>query len=386
MALDNHPAEPDAAQTSSAVSTALPPTEAGASNSGKDPLGFRVGHRRVFLWILVLAAILAVSLVAGIVIGSVNIPLSTTLDVLQAKLTGTPIPPESRVNEVVIWEIRTPRVILGMLVGAGLAMAGLVLQALVRNMLADPYIIGINSGASCGAAAAILFGWGAGLGEYALQGSAFIGATLASILIFFVARSQGRMTSVRLLMSGVAIGYALSALTSFMIFASDSVEGSRSVMFWLLGSLGLANWNGSLLVVAVVVGVVGAFLWLCSRMLDALTLGDETALTLGIHPERFRMIMLVASCLLVGTVVAMAGSIGFVGLVIPHFARRLVGGAHRATIPVAALLGAILLLWADIFARWLLAPEEIPIGIITALIGAPFLIILVRRMYAPSSS
>lgn len=325
-------------------------------------------------------------MVAGVVIGSVNVPVPDTLSVIQAKLLGSEIPQESRVNEVVIWEIRTPRVILGALVGAGLAMAGLVLQALVRNMLADPYIIGINSGASCGAAAAILFGLGAGLGEYALQGSAFIGATLASLLIFFVARSQGRMTSIRLLMAGVAIGYALSALTSFMIFASDSAEGSRSVMFWLLGSLGLANWNGALLAVFVVVIVVGAFLWLCSRMLDALTLGDETALTLGIHPERFRMIMLVASCLLVGTLVAMAGSIGFVGLVIPHFARRLVGGAHRAAIPVAALLGSILLLWADVLSRWILAPEEVPIGIITALVGAPFLVMLVRRMYAPTSA
>lgn len=352
----------------------------------EDPLGFRAGHRRVIIWLVLLLIVLGVSMVAGVVIGSVNVPVPDTLSVIQAKLLGSEIPQESRVNEVVIWEIRTPRVILGALVGAGLAMAGLVLQALVRNMLADPYIIGINSGASCGAAAAILFGLGAGLGEYALQGSAFIGATLASLLIFFVARSQGRMTSIRLLMAGVAIGYALSALTSFMIFASDSAEGSRSVMFWLLGSLGLANWNGALLAAFVVVIVVGAFLWLCSRMLDALTLGDETALTLGIHPERFRMIMLVASCLLVGTLVAMAGSIGFVGLVIPHFARRLVGGAHRAAIPVAALLGSILLLWADILARWLLAPEEVPIGIITALVGAPFLVMLVRRMYAPTSA
>ncbi|MDN6387088.1 MAG: iron ABC transporter permease, partial [Corynebacterium sp.] len=236
-----------------------------------------------------------------------------------------------------------------------------------------------------GAATAILTGvgtgMGAGLGDYVLQTSAFLGAVVASFVVFGVARSGGRITPTRLIMAGVAIGYALSALTSFLIFASDSAESSRSVMFWLLGSLGLASWSGPLAAVVVVVLVVTALLLVLGPRLDALTAGDDTALTLGVNPERMRILLLVLSCLLVGTVVAMAGSIGFVGLVVPHLARRLVGGAHRAVIPVCALLGAVLLCWADIGSRTLLAPQEIPVGIITALVGAPFLLILVRRMH-----
>ncbi|MGO1912767.1 MAG: FecCD family ABC transporter permease, partial [Corynebacterium sp.] len=275
--------------------------------------------------------------------------------------------------------------VLGAAVGAGLAVAGVVLQATVRNILADPYVLGVNSGASVGAATAILTGvgtgMGAGLGDYVLQTSAFLGAVVASFVVFGVARSGGRITPTRLIMAGVAIGYALSALTSFLIFASDSAESSRSVMFWLLGSLGLASWSGPLAAVVVVVLVVTALLLVLGPRLDALTAGDDTALTLGVNPERMRILLLVLSCLLVGTVVAMAGSIGFVGLVVPHLARRLVGGAHRAVIPVCALLGAVLLCWADIGSRTLLAPQEIPVGIITALVGAPFLLILVRRMH-----
>ncbi|WJY62348.1 Hemin transport system permease protein HmuU [Corynebacterium atrinae] len=315
--------------------------------------------------------------------GPVDITVADTLRIVSHHVFGTQLIADGgSTQEAIVWQIRVPRAVLGASVGAGLALAGVVLQALVRNVLADPYVLGINSGASVGTAAAILFGVGTGLGEYALQGSAFIGAMGASLLVFFIARSAGRLTSIRLLMAGVAVGYALSAATSFLIFAADSAEGARSVMFWLLGSLGLANWNGPLAVIVIVVTAVAAILMIGARHLDALAAGDETALTLGINPDRLRFALLVLSCLLVGAIVAMAGSIGFVGLVVPHLARRLVGGSHRAVLPVAALLGAILLVCADILARILLAPQEIPIGIITAMVGAPFLLILVRRMHA----
>lgn len=350
-----------------------------------DLLGVGAQRRRATLWVLGLAAALLVTLVVGVGAGPVAVSPGDSFRIVLHHLTGIgDVTWESR-HDAIVWQIRAPRVILGATVGAGLAMAGVVLQAMVRNILADPYVLGINSGASCGAAAAILFGAGAAFGDYALQGSAFLGALAASALVFLVARSAGRITSVRLLMAGVAIGYALSAATSFLIFASDSAEGARSVMFWLLGSLGLAGWNGPLAVVVVVVAGTAAVLVVTGRRLDALVVGDETALTLGIHPERFRSLLLVGVSLLVGVLVAMAGSIGFVGLVIPHLARRLVGGTHRAVVPVAALLGAILLVWADVLARTLLAPQEIPIGIITALVGAPVLLFLVRRFQAVPS-
>ncbi|WP_447646103.1 FecCD family ABC transporter permease [Nocardioides zeae] len=356
-----------------------------AADAEGDLLGVGAQRRRAVLWTAGLGVALLVSVVVGVGAGPVAVSPDDSFRIVLHHLTGIGDVAWERRHDAIIWQIRTPRVVLGAAVGAGLALAGVVLQAMVRNILADPYVLGINSGASCGAAGAILFGAGAALGDYALQGSAFLGAVVASGLVFLVARSAGRITSVRLLMAGVAIGYALSAATSFLIFASDSAEGARSVMFWLLGSLGLAGWNGPLAVVVAVVAGAAALLLLVGRQLDALVVGDETALTLGIHPERFRTWMLLLVSLLVGVLVAMAGSIGFVGLVVPHLARRLVGGAHRAVVPVAALLGAILLVWADVLARTVLAPQEIPIGIITALVGAPFLLLLVRRFQAVPS-
>lgn len=346
-----------------------------------DILGFRHHRRIATIWMVGLFLALIVTLTINIGVGSVPVSAGETWNIISHHVFGTELTVES-LKDTIVWDIRAPRAILGLFVGAGLSIAGAILQTLVRNMLADPYIIGINGGASTGAALAILFGAGAAFGDYALQGSAFLGALAASFLLYAVARSQGRLTSIRLLMAGVAIGYALSAVTSFLIFASDDAEGSRSVMFWLLGSLGLAKWDGALLVCTIVVLACLAIAIVWGRNLDALGIGDETALTAGINPERFRALMLVLSCLLVGALVAMAGSISFVGLVIPHLARRAVGGSHRTMLPVAALLGAVLLMWADVGARTLLAPRELSIGIITALVGAPFLLILVRKMRA----
>ncbi|WP_110207356.1 FecCD family ABC transporter permease [Nocardioides daejeonensis] len=337
-------------------------------------------------WLLGLSGALALSVVAGVSLGAVRIPFDDVLRVIGHHLF---LVPEQRSwsapRDSIIWEVRLPRVLLALLVGAGLATCGMALQGMVRNMLADPFLLGVNSGASTGAAAAILFGISLGLGEHVLPTSAFLGALAASLLVYAIARTGGRVTSVRLLLAGVTVGYALQATTSFLIFASDSAEGARSVMFWLLGSLALAQWGGPLAVVAVVVLVTVLVITATGRQLDALAIGDETALTLGVSPERFRTALLVLVALCIGVLVAASGSIGFVGLVVPHLARRAVGSAHVRALPVAALMGGILLIWADIAARTLLAPQEIPIGIITSLLGAPFLLVLVRRLHASSS-
>ncbi|RIV39102.1 FecCD family ABC transporter permease [Micromonospora radicis] len=349
----------------------------------QDLLGIAAQRRRTGLWLLALTAGLLVTGVVAVGSGAVGIPPPTVARIIGHHLVGLPgevtwTPPQ----EAIVWQVRLPRVLLGMLVGAGLAVCGVALQAMVRNVLADPYLLGINSGASSGAAAAILFGAGAGFGQYALSTSAFLGALAASLLVFLIARSGGRVTSIRLLLSGVAVGYALYATTSFLIFASGSAEGARSVMFWLLGSLGLARWNALLAVAAIVlIGTIG-YLTVVGRRLDVLAIGEETAQTLGVSPDRFRLRLLVLVSLSVGVLVSAAGSIGFVGLVVPHLARRIVGAPHVRVVPVAALLGAILLVWADVLARMLLAPQEIPIGIITALLGAPFLLVLIRRLHA----
>jgi iron complex transport system permease protein len=359
-----------------------PPTD--AADSGL--LGLRPARRRTTVWLVGLGLGLLATVVAGVGLGAFSVPAGTVAQVVGHHVLGWPGERTwSAPADAIVWQVRLPRVLLGALVGAGLAICGVALQAMVRNVLADPYLLGVNSGASSGAAAAILFGVGAGLVEYALQATAFLGALAASLLVVLVARSAGRVTSVRLLLAGVAVGYALYALTSFLIFASGSAEGARSVMFWLLGSLALAQWNVPFAIVAgVVVGAV-ALLTVWGRRLDALAIGDETAHTLGVRPERFRLQLLLVIALCVGVVVSASGSIGFVGLVVPHLARRAVGGQHVRVVVVAALMGAILLVWADVLARTLFAPQEIPIGIITSLVGAPFLLILIRRLHATSA-
>ncbi|WP_244928116.1 iron ABC transporter permease [Nocardioides sp. W7] len=346
-----------------------------------DPLGRGVRRRRNAGVVGILGVLLLVSALIGVAVGPVWIPPHEVLDVVWSRLRGVGVDEVAPTPEIIVWDVRLPRVLLGVAVGAGLAVCGAALQAMVRNLLADPYLLGINSGASSGAAATILFGVGLGLGEHALAGSAFLGALAASLLVFVLSRTAGRITSVRLLLAGVAVGYALSALTSFLIFASGSAEGARSVMFWLLGSLALARWGGPLAALVVVVAVTVAVLSLWGRRLDALAIGDETALVLGVSPTRFRTQLLVVVSLCIGFVVAASGSIGFVGLVVPHLARRLVGAAHAWSVPTAALLGAIFLLWADLLSRMLLQPRELPIGIVTALVGAPFLLYLIRRQH-----
>lgn len=351
----------------------------------QDDLGVAGRRRRTTAWLLGLGAGLLVTLVLAVGIGAVTVPAGTSLRVVGHHALGIGERTWSLSRDAIIWDVRLPRVVLGAAVGAGLAVCGVALQAMVRNVLADPYLLGVSSGASSGAAAAILFGVGAGLGQHALPVSAFAGALAASLLVLVVARSGGRVTSIRLLLAGVAVGYALYALTSFLIFAADSAEGSRSVLFWLLGSLGLASWTAPLAVVCVVVLGTVLVLTHAGRRLDVLAIGDETAQTLGLTPDRLRVRLLVLVSLCIGVVVSAAGSIGFVGLVVPHLARRAVGSSHRAVVPVAALMGAILLVWADVVARTLLQPQEIPIGILTSLVGAPFLLVLIRRMHVSST-
>lgn len=355
------------------------------ADSARLTLGVAEQQGRFRGWTTVLIAVLLVSAVAAIGLGSVAIAPDRVVGILLHHLFGLPTGSWSPTDEGIVWQVRFPRVILGICVGAGLAVCGMALQAMVRNMLADPYLLGVNSGASTGAAAAILFGFGAGFGEHALQGSAFVGALAASLLVYGIARTGGRVTSVRLLLAGVAVGYALYALTSFLIFAGGTAEGTRSVMFWLLGSLSLAEWGTPLIAVAVVTLVTVGALTVTGRKLDAMAIGDETARTLGVSPEQFRTALLVLVALCIGVLVAASGSIGFIGLVVPHLARRFVGSTHARAVPTAALLGGILLVWADIAARTVLAPQEIPIGILTALVGAPFLLILIRRMHATTT-
>ncbi|MGN2640203.1 FecCD family ABC transporter permease [Nocardia takedensis] len=348
-----------------------------------------LGHRRhlltTLLWVLGLSVALAAVIVVAIGTGPVGVAPGTVARIVGHHTVGFPVARDwTAAQDSIVWLVRVPRVLLGALVGAALAVSGAVLQTIVRNVLADPHILGVTSGASTGAAAYLLFGVTAAVTATALAASAFAGALAATALLYLVARINGQMTSLRLLLGGVTIGYIGSAATSFLIFASDTPEGARTVLFWLLGSLASAAWT-SVATTAAAVGACLLALFLLATRLDALAIGDDTARTLGLRPERLRMLALAVVALCVGAVVAVAGAIGFVGLIVPHVARLCVGGAHRRLLPVSALLGALFLVAADVVARIAFVPRELPLGIVTAVVGAPLLLLLIRRFPRPAA-
>lgn len=329
----------------------------------------------------VLGLLVVVSLSVAVMIGPVFVAPDKVWQIIWAKLpwVGMSVNADwSAAHGHIVWDIRLPRVLLAGLVGAGLATVGVVIQAMVRNSLADPYILGVSSGASVGATTVIVVGAFSILGQYALALAAFGGALLSVILVFVIAQVDGRISIIRLLLAGIAISVVLSALTSFIVMTAQHEEAIRSALFWMMGSLAGARWE-HLSLPALVISVGLFYLLIHYRTLNALLMGDEVATTLGVDVHRFRKIMIVVTALITGTLVAVSGAIGFVGLMIPHMVRLIVGSDHRLVLPFSALVGAIFLIWADVFARIIMAPEELPIGIITALCGGPFFIWLLRH-------
>ncbi|MFE6667850.1 FecCD family ABC transporter permease [Streptomyces sp. NPDC057697] len=320
----------------------------------------------------VLTVLLLAAAVAGLALGPVRIPPDVVLrTVLGGERTGA--------FPTIVWEVRLPRVLLGAVVGAGLALSGAVLQALVRNPLADPFLLGASSGASAGAASVVVLGLGAGAAtDVALPVAAFTGSMAALVAVYAMARRGGTMTTGRLILAGVAIQYVLSAFTSLILVLSSRAEHVREIMFWTLGGLGGARWDQ--LALPTVVLALGAVLLISlARPLDLLLTGEEGARSLGLDPGRFRAGVFVLVSLVIGVLVAYSGAIGFVGLMVPHAARLVVGASHRRLLPVTALGGAVFLLLADLLARTVAAPREIPAGVVTALVGGPFFLWLLRR-------
>jgi iron complex transport system permease protein len=336
--------------------------------------------------IAALMIVMVISVGIAVSIGQVSIPLSESYRILLYKLTGyqfgsAPIEAGSFTN--IIWEIRFPRVLMAMFIGAGLALCGAVMQAAVQNPLADPYILGISSGASLGATFAILIGFGAigWLGQTGVAFWAFAGAMGASLLVLALAGIRGKMTSVKLVLAGMVINALCSAFSNFIIYFANNAEGIKTVTFWTMGSLASTGWN-KLPLISIVVLVAILFFLLQSRVLNTMLLGDEAAVTLGINLSVYRRLYMLLTALVTGVMVASCGMIGFVGLIIPHIVRGLVGSYHRKVMPVSVLFGAIFLIWTDVIARSLISSVELPIGIITAMIGAPmFMYMLVKKGY-----
>jgi iron complex transport system permease protein len=338
--------------------------------------------------ILPLAALLVVVLIVSIpmavAVGAADIAVGSVVEVFYSALSGQPAAQLTTGTVSIVWEIRLPRVLLACIVGAGLASVGTVMQALVRNPLADPYILGVSSGASVGAAAVIMFnafGLRALFGTWAISAAGFAGASVAMVLVYTIARGQLGLSPTRLILGGVAASYIFAAITSLLIFLGDP-RAASSVMFWLLGGLGRAQWSALLIPTAALV-TAGVYFVIRAPWLNALALGDDTARTVGIDLGRFRMLLFVLCSLLTGVMVAISGAIGFVGLIMPHFARLIVGADHRRVLMISLPAGALFLVWADAVARTVVAPQVLPVGVITALVGGPlFIALLIGRTRA----
>ena len=317
-------------------STALPP-----EGKCQDPEGPAAGRGRLPTTLIALSAVLVVSVLAGIALGPTVVPVGDVVRFLSAAITGGSIGADEVSGYSIVWEVRTPRVLLAVVVGAGLSVVGVAVQALVRNALADPFVLGISSGASVGATAVVVFGVFAGLGVYALSAAAFLGALGATMLVYLAARGPLGLTPLRLVLTGVALAYGFQALMSVLVFLSPNGQAARTVLFWLLGSLGSASWE-SLPPAAAAVLVAIVVLLRLSRSLDVLSLGDETAASLGVDAQALRRGLFVLTAAVTGLIVAVSGAIGFVGLVLPHVVRIWVGSTHRRVLAVAPLAGAVL--------------------------------------------
>ena len=334
--------------------------------------------RRIPLTIVATAlsiGLVVLTIAVALTLGPANVSLVNVRDVMTNHLGLTDIPVRVAADAIV-WQERLPRALVAAACGAGLGLCGVILQSLLRNPLADPFVLGVSSGASTGA---VLFGvFGVGGGVLTLSGGAFLGALVAFGLVLAVSRFTGGGTA-SFILAGIAATQFFSALTSLAVFAFADSDETRGVMFWLLGSLEGVRWDDVVLCAAVV--LVGAVVAVASvRPLDAFAFGDDVAASLGIHVARTRMLLLVLTALIAATLVSVAGAIGFVGLVLPHAARLLVGSRHARVIPVTIGLGMVFMIAVDAVSRVAFAPTPLPVGVGTALIGVPvFVALLVRR-------
>lgn len=275
--------------------------------------------------------------------------------------------------EIIIWETRLPRVLLSGLVGAGLSIVGVVLQAIVRNPLADPQLLGVSSGAAVGAVLSLSFGIAGIFTAFSIYFIAFIGGLTSFILVLFIADFRGKFSPYKMILSGIAVSYFCSAITSFLILKASNIQDIKSIQFWLLGGFSSANWN-YLILPSLITLFSCVVLLLQARKLNAILLGEDSATTLGINVKRFRYFLIIVSAIITAICVALSGTIGFVGLMVPHIVRMFVGANHEKVLPISFFTGAIFLIFADLIARTIVAPAEMPIGIITAFIGGPFFI------------
>ncbi|WP_428927715.1 FecCD family ABC transporter permease [Marinibacterium sp. SX1] len=322
-------------------------------------------------------AALALSISVAVSVGAVAVPLGTVWGVVADRLLPGLVEAGWTTGQAaIVWDIRLPRALLAAMVGAGLSLVGASLQSVTRNPLADPHLLGISAGGAFGAILALLH-TGLFIGLLTVPLLAFGGAMTTALLVLGISSVTRSTSADRLVLAGVAVSFIVMSCANLLIFLGDP-RATHTVVFWMLGGLGLAQWD-QLAYPALVLAGCGAWLMSHVRRLNAMTMGDETAATLGIPVARFRLTVFFVGALLTGCMVAFSGIIGFVGLMIPHIVRILVGGDHARVLPFSALIGAIFLVWADIAARTVMAPDDLPIGIVTGLVGGAFFVWLLRR-------
>lgn len=331
-------------------------------------------RRRSVLVVAVLAVLAAATAIVSLGVGASGIGLDLVIGAFKGLFRGEAA---AQRDMLVVFEIRAPRAIACAGIGAALGVSGALLQALFRNPLADPALIGITSGASLAAVTVIVFGLGS---VYTLPVAAFLGGLATTIILYGIATRRGRTSVATMLLAGIALSALAMAVTGSLIFISDD-RALRDLTFWTLGSLAGSTWEKALVFLAIATPIA-VLAPRFARPLDALLLGEAEARQLGFDTQRLKAMVIVSTALLVGASVAVAGPIGFVGLVVPHMLRLVIGPSHRGLIPASALLGAMLLLLADMTSRVVVAPAELPIGIVTALFGAPFFLWLLLRSRA----
>lgn len=330
---------------------------------------------------MLMMVLLVAVMILGINLGAVDLRPDWIFKIIVNNITGKEVYPVewAKSAQSIVWGMRFPKVIVCACVGAGLSLTGILMQAMTRNSLADPYILGISSGASTGATAILLMA-----GAFpALQGmsvgaGAFLGAMTSSVIVLVLGGASGRFNPGKLVLSGVAVSAIFSAVTNLLIFMSPDKRKVSSALFWMQGSFSSAKWE-DVLPALLTLAIIFVIALMVNRSLDTLLLGEDIAITVGVNVQAMKLLIVISSSLVTAIMVSISGSIGFVGLVIPHVARTIIGTVHKRLIPFAILLGAIFMVLADMFSRVVVAPSELPIGVVTALLGAPFFLAMLRK-------
>ena len=335
---------------------------------------------------LIMGLVVLLSFVLATKLGSVDLEFPTIWRVVVNELAGKEVYEVTweTSTESILWGIRIPRILTAFIVGAGLSLCGILMQALTKNSLADPYVLGISQGASAGAVSVIMYGYLSFLGGYGTMVGAFAGAVISIFLATKIATIRNKITATQLVLAGIAVSALFGAITNLMIYhtktGSDKV---KTATYWMMGSLSGASWE-KLKYVTIAFILCLIMILILSRKLDVLLLGDDVAVPVGVNTDQLKMVIIILATLLTGVIVSVSGTIGFVGLTIPHITRSIVGTKHSRLIPASILVGGAFLVFADIISRVDVAPEELPIGVVSAFVGAPFFLYLMRRAHTKS--